>query len=76
MPWLGIAVKRCHDSGNSYKGKHFLGAGLQFRGLVHCHPGGKHGGMQADLVLEEARVLHLDPQAAGRERTTGPGVSI
>jgi hypothetical protein len=29
---------------------------------------GKHGGMQADMVLEMGlRVLHLDPQTAGRE---------
>ena len=26
-----IAVKRPHDHGNSYKGKHFIGAGLQFQ---------------------------------------------
>ena len=35
-----------------------------FRSLVHyCH-GEKHGGMQADTMLEEMRVLHWDPQAA------------
>ena len=28
----------------------------------------KHGGTQADMVLEEElKVLHLDPQAAGRD---------
>jgi hypothetical protein len=33
---------------------------FSFRGLVHYH-GGKHGSMQADMVLEkELRVLHLD----------------
>ena len=31
-----------------------------FSGLVHYHHGGKHGNMQADMVLEELRVLHLD----------------
>jgi hypothetical protein len=31
-----------------------------FRGSVHCHHGGKHDIVQADLVLEEPRVLHLD----------------
>jgi hypothetical protein len=30
--------------------------------------------MQADMVLEELRVLHLDPQAAGRESDSGPGL--
>ena len=47
-----IAVKRHHDHSNSYKGKHLIGPGLQVQSLVHCHHGGKHGGMQADLVLE------------------------
>jgi hypothetical protein len=26
-----MAVKRHHDQGNSYKGKHLIGAGLQFQ---------------------------------------------
>jgi hypothetical protein len=57
-------VKRHHDPGNSYKRKHLIGAGLQFRGLVHHH-GKTYGGMQAVLVLEkELRVLHIDPKAA------------
>ena len=61
---VSIAVKRCHDHSNSYKGKHLTGAGLQFRGLVHCHHGRKHGGTQADMVLEkELRVLHRNSQA-------------
>ena len=38
-----------------------LGLAYSFRGLVHCHHGGKHGSMQADLVLEDLRVLYLDP---------------
>ena len=45
--------------------------GLQFRGLVHCHHGGKHVGMQADMVLEkELRVLHPDQKTAGRVSDT------
>jgi hypothetical protein len=52
-------VKRHRDHGNSYKGKHVIGAGLQFRGLVYYHHGGKPGSMKADMVLEnELRVLH------------------
>ena len=27
--------------------------------------GGKHGGIQAGMVLEELRALHLNPQAEG-----------
>jgi hypothetical protein len=54
-------MKRHHDRGNSYKGKHLIGAGLQFGGLVHYHHGRRDGGTQADIVLKkEHRVLHLD----------------
>jgi hypothetical protein len=49
---VSVAVKRHHDHSNSYKGKHLIGDGLWFRGLIcFCH-GWKHGGMQADMVLE------------------------
>ena len=37
---VSIAVKRHRDHGNSYKGKHLTGVGLQFRGSVHYHHGG------------------------------------
>ena len=36
------------------------------RGSVHYH-GRKHGSMQADMVLEQPRVLHLNPKAARRD---------
>jgi hypothetical protein len=29
VPLFFIAVKRLHDQGNSYKGQHLIGAGLQ-----------------------------------------------
>jgi hypothetical protein len=48
--WVSIPVKRHHD--HSYKGKHLIGVGLPFRGLVHYRHGGKHRGMQADVVLQ------------------------
>ena len=48
-----MAVKSHHDYGNSYKGNHLIGAGLQFSGLVHYPHGGKHSGTQADVVLEK-----------------------
>lgn len=61
-------MKRYHDQGNSYKGKHLSGPGLQcqkFSPLVH---GGKHDSTKADKVLEkELRVVHLDLQAAEGE---------
>jgi hypothetical protein len=45
-----------------------LGAGLSYRGLVYYYHSEKHDSMQVDMVLEnEVRVLHLDPQAAGRD---------
>lgn len=54
-----------------------LGLELQFRGLVHCQDGRKHGNMQGDMVLEKGlRAVHLDSQAAGRERHTGRGWNI
>jgi hypothetical protein len=35
----------------------------RFRGSVQCHHGGKHGNVQADMGLEELRVLRLDLKA-------------
>lgn len=66
-----IAMKRHHS--NSYKGKHLIMAGLQFRGLVcYCH-GRKHGSSQADRVLKkEWRALYSDRQAPGRNGDTLP----
>jgi len=43
-----------------------LGLVYRFRGLVHYHYGDKYGSIQADMMMEELRVLHLDPQAAER----------
>lgn len=60
-----IAAKRRHDQGNSTKGQHLIGSGLHFRGLVHhCHSR-KHGGTQADTVLERSWDIYiLIPKAA------------
>ena len=44
-----------------------LGLAYSFRGSVHYYHGGKHGSVKADMVLlEELRVLNLDPKAARR----------
>jgi hypothetical protein len=49
-----------------------LGLAYSFRGLIYFHYGGKHGSMWADVGLEkELRVLHPDPQPAGREQHRG-----
>ena len=58
-------MKRHRDHSNSYTGEHLIEAALQVRGLVHYHPGGKHGILQTDGLEKELRVLHLDLQAAG-----------
>ena len=68
-------MKKHCDHGNSYKGKHLTGTGLQFRGLIHYHHGRKHGSMQADMVLEkEPRGLTFG--LARRASDTGPGLSF
>jgi hypothetical protein len=62
-----------HDNSDSYKCQHLIGAGLQFRGLVHYHHRGKYGRIQTDVILEELRVLHLDQQAAEVEAVCHTG---
>lgn len=47
-----------------------------FGGLIHYGHGGKHGGRQADLVLEELEFLHLDPQATGKNESTRPSLNF
>jgi ABC-type uncharacterized transport system ATPase subunit len=61
-------VKRHHDHGNSYKGKHLIGLDYKFRLALYCH-GEKHGRIQTGMMLEkETGILLLDQQAAGRQR--------
>lgn len=43
-----------------------MGLAGSFRGSVRYRYGRKHGGVQTDKVLDEPRVLHLDPKAARR----------
>jgi hypothetical protein len=38
-----------------------------FRGSVHYYQNRKHGSLQADMVLEELRVVHLDPKGSQEE---------
>jgi len=47
-------VKRHRDYGNSYKGKYFIGAGVQVRGLVHYQHAGKQGKHSAGEVAESS----------------------
>ena len=66
LSWGFIAVKRCHDHGNCYKGKHLIGSGLQSQRFSLYHHGRKHSSVQAEMLQEtELRVLQLDLQEAG-----------
>jgi hypothetical protein len=51
---VSIAVKRHYDHSNLIKENVYLEPGLQSRALVHYHHGRKHGGLQADMVLEKS----------------------
>ena len=51
-----------------------MGLAYGFRGLVHCHHGEKHGCVQADMVVEELRVLHICLQTAIKDFATLSGV--
>jgi hypothetical protein len=71
-----IAVKRHHDHSNFYKEKHLIGAGLQFRALVHCHHGRKHGSRE-DMLKRELRGPYLDGQVVcSIESDSGCGLSL
>jgi hypothetical protein len=61
-------VKRHHDQSNSYKRKHLIGAGLQFRGyFTTILAGSTAASRQTYMVLEkELRILYLDPKAVTR----------
>jgi hypothetical protein len=66
---VSTAVKRHHDQGDSYKGHHLIGAGLQvlrFKSIIITA-----GTRQADMVLEELRVLHLVLKANRRLASSG-----
>jgi hypothetical protein len=55
-----------HDQDNSYKGKHLIGAGLQVQRFSPLSLWWEHGSIQAGIVQEELRVLHLHLKAARR----------
>ena len=65
--FLQSGPKSSPHQGNSYKGKHFIGAGLQFQRCSPFLSQREHGGTQADIGLEkELKAIHLDlPVAAG-----------
>jgi hypothetical protein len=48
-----------------YIGQHLTGAGLEFQRLSSLSLWWEHGSLQAGMVLEDLRVLHLYPKIAG-----------
>jgi hypothetical protein len=50
-----------------------LGLAFSFRDSIHYHRVRKQGSMQADMVLEEPRLLHFDPKAARRGLSSALG---
>lgn len=68
-------IKGVHHHSDSYKRKVFSRGWLTvFRASAHYLHGRERSSRQADVILEkQLRVLHTDPEAAGKERTPGPG---
>jgi len=58
-----IAVNRCHDHGNSYKDN--ISLGLAYR-ISPLSSRWEHGSIQAGMVQEELRALHLHLKATNR----------
>ena len=56
-------MNRYHDQGNSNKGQHLIEAGLQVQSLSLRQ---EYRTIQAGMVQEELRVLHLRPKASRR----------
>ena len=54
----------------------YLGLAYSFRDLVHYHQGWKHGSMQADMVLEEPRVVDIDSRVVRIDCDIGHSLSI
>jgi len=65
---LRTAVNRHHDQGNSYRD--LIGAGLQGQRFSPSSSRWAHGSIQAGMVQEELRVLHLHLKAARRRLTS------
>jgi hypothetical protein len=63
---VSIVLKRYHDHGSSYKGKHFIGTGLQVLKSSPLTSRQEHGRVQAVMVQEKLRVVHLHLKAASR----------
>ena len=65
------AVKRHHDHSNSYKGQHFTGAGLQFRGSVPIVMVGSTAQWHAERHGAGEGAESSTSGSAGRRKWTG-----
>jgi hypothetical protein len=61
-----IAMKRHHSQDNFYKANIYLGLAYRFRGSIHYQCRNMHGRVQAGVVQEMLRVLHLHLKIARR----------
>jgi hypothetical protein len=59
-------VNRHHDHGKSHKGQHLIGAGLQVQSFSPLSSRWERGSIQAGMMQEELRVVHLHLKAASR----------
>jgi hypothetical protein len=67
---VSTAVKSHHNHSSFYKGRHFIGAGLQFRGFIHYH-GRKHGGTHRHGAGEGAKSSISGPADSRKRETLG-----
>jgi hypothetical protein len=61
VSWCVIALKTHHDQGNSYKGQHLIGAGLQIQYIIsagawqHLSRHGAAGAERSTFCLEDSQ---------------------
>ena len=63
---VSIAAMRYHDQGNSYKGQHLIGSGLQVQRFNPLSSWQKLGSIQTGMMQEELKVLKGNRRAARR----------
>ena len=65
---LGVcpSSKEQASQGKSYKGQHLIGAGLQVQRFSPVSSRQEYGSIQAGMVQEEMRILHLHLKITSR----------
>ena len=70
-------MKKYHDHSNSEKEKYETGGWLTISEGFICYSHGREcGSIQADIVLEKLKVLHLDLQAEAAEIESDSGPDV